>query len=560
MYKYINPTGESDVAEERTVDIYESSDIYKGHEVVTRTTVHQQPGFGEKLRFGSMFECKGERIKFYYWLTLLSGFVEGLFVTGIVFGWASLVFVLKVDGYFAGYCVNATRDEDHAVYIECSGQDEHFSQVILVASIANTIIRFPIGYLFDRCGTTATRLVAISLYTTGTLSVALSSAETSVLLYPALSCLITAGTILYITNAQVGNLFDSYRSTIISIYNGTYDSSAAVFLIIKLLHERGVSLHSCFLFLTACSIVHLLRTFFLMPRGHIPYPLPETYTYGASCLDRRRGRGEEATDKEEEIKELDVKKNQKGERAEAETSAPMKEEVASFQSCVLSWLFLWHLVWVVIILLCQFIFISNVNPMLTRLANNDQSLVSHYTNAFAFTQLCGVLVAPVNGLIMDRHKHRPLAPGESKREADLRSCPLSLFLTSLQCFLLCVCFTCPVLPLQYFTFILQVVNSAFFYGGHQAFVSIAFPMSHFGKMSGMAMSLSAVVLLLQFPTLHLIQHHLHGDPLYVNVGVTLVSLLTFIHPVHVSLYCRKLAKQSEHEVKEQGSTSRGCRH
>ncbi|KAM9362504.1 equilibrative nucleobase transporter 1-like isoform 2-T2 [Symphorus nematophorus] len=508
---------------------------------------------------GSMFQVR--RTKLHYWSTLLSGLVETLFFTGIAFGWASLVFVLKVDGYFAGYCANATREEDSAVYMDCSGQDEHFPRVMSVASIANTITRFPIGYLFDRCGTTATRLIAISLYTTGTLFISLSNTETSVLLYPALSCLITSGTMLHITNAQVGNLFDSYRSTIITIYNGAFDSSAAVFLIIKLLHERGVALHSSFLFLTLCTTLHLLRTFFLMPRGHIPYPLPENFTYGISCRGRLRGRGEEENDK----REVDVKKNQRDKRTEAEASAlhllkkqepqqESKQREASFQSCALSWLFLWHMVWVVTILFCHFFFLSNVNAMITRLANNDQTLVSHYTNALAFTQMCGVLFAPMNGLIMDRHKRKPLAPGETKREADLHSSFLALFLTSLQCFLFCVCFTCPVLPLQYLTFVLQVVNSSFFYGGHYSFVSFAFPMSHFGKISGLAMSLSALALLLQFPILHLIQHQLHGDPFYVNVGVTLLSLLTFIHPVHVSLYCRKLAKQrkTEQEVNEQG--------
>ncbi|XP_010740130.2 solute carrier family 43 member 3 isoform X2 [Larimichthys crocea] len=508
--------------------------------------------------FGSMFAFQGGRNKLRHWLTLLSGLVESLFFTGLAFGWASLVFVLKIDGYFAGHCANTTREEDYAVHIDC--QDEHFPLVMSVASIANTIIRFPIGYVFDSCGTTVTRLIAIFLYTTGTLFISLSNTATSVLLYPAMSCLITSGTILHLTNVQVGNLFDNYRSTVINIYNGAYDSSAAVFLIIKLLHERGVSLHSSFFFLTSCSVIHFLRTFFLMPRGHIPYPLPETFTYGIGCPGQSRGKGEG----ENKMKEVDVKKDQKQKRADNETPASHllqktlqepKQEQATFQSCVMSWLFLWHLVWVVTILFCQVIFLSTVNPMLTRLANNDQTLVSHYTNAFAFTQLCGVLVAPINGLIMDRYKRKPLAPGETKREADLRSSSLALFLTSLQCFLFCVCFTCPVLPLQYLTFVLQVVNSAFFYGGHQAFVSIAFPMSHFGKMSGVAMSLSALVLLLQLPIHHFIQHLLHGDPLYVNVGVTLVSLLAFIHPLHVSFYCRKLAKQrkTEREVNEQQS-------
>ncbi|XP_044044837.1 CD209 antigen-like protein E [Siniperca chuatsi] len=39
-----NTSGESDEAEERTVVIYESSDVYGGRKAVTRPTVHQQPG------------------------------------------------------------------------------------------------------------------------------------------------------------------------------------------------------------------------------------------------------------------------------------------------------------------------------------------------------------------------------------------------------------------------------------------------------------------------------------------------------------------------------------
>ncbi|XP_031140532.1 CD209 antigen-like protein C [Sander lucioperca] len=41
----VNTNGESDGAEERTVDIYESSDIYSGHAAVTQSAVQQQPGW-----------------------------------------------------------------------------------------------------------------------------------------------------------------------------------------------------------------------------------------------------------------------------------------------------------------------------------------------------------------------------------------------------------------------------------------------------------------------------------------------------------------------------------
>lgn len=134
--------------------------------------------------------------------------------------------------------------------------------------------------------------------------------------------------------------------------------------------------------------------------------------------------------------------------------------------------------------------------------------VSQYTNAFAITQLCGVLCAPWNGLILDRHKGKPPAPGksvtgvttvcvcacvcvynratllippwplfppvgETEQEADLRSSSLSLFLTSLQCLLFSVCASVPSLPLQYLTFAVQVLNRSFLYGGTAAFISIA---------------------------------------------------------------------------------------
>ena len=43
-----------------------------------------------------------------YCLTLVTGLVECLCFAGVVFGYASLVFVLKEDEYFQDLCVNVT--------------------------------------------------------------------------------------------------------------------------------------------------------------------------------------------------------------------------------------------------------------------------------------------------------------------------------------------------------------------------------------------------------------------------------------------------------------------
>ncbi|XP_017287925.1 solute carrier family 43 member 3a isoform X2 [Kryptolebias marmoratus] len=482
-----------------------------------------------------------------YWLTLVSGMLECLCFAGVVFGYASLVFVLKDEGYFSELCHSNTTNT------ECSSQDEQFSLVFTIASFLNNFLNLIVGFLFDRFGTLVTRLLGISLYTTGTLLVAFSSAAFSQMLFPALSCIAVGGILLLLTNMQVGNLFAAQRSTIITLYNGAFDSSSAVFLIIKVLHEQGVSLRSSFLAVSLCSTVHVARTFLLMPRTHIPYPLPQSYTYGVNC-------GKDDTynvEQVERMRETSSSQDQDFSGKNQTTRDGGREETGkelSFWSCVRSWFFLWHLLWLSLMQLRHYLFIGTLNSTLNRLADSDPTLVSRYTNAFAVTQMCGVLCAPWNGLILDRHKGKPRADGEMEQEADLRASFLSLLLTSVQCLLFSVCASIPVLPLQYLTFILQVLNRSFLYGGNAAFISIAFPAAHFGKLYGLVMSLSAVVSLLQYPCFALVKGPLHGDPFYVDVTLTLLTLLVFIHPLYIYIHCKRKAQSRKDDSRTDVST------
>uniref|UniRef100_A0AAQ6AL09 Solute carrier family 43 member 3a n=1 Tax=Amphiprion ocellaris TaxID=80972 RepID=A0AAQ6AL09_AMPOC len=490
----------------------------------------------------------GTRVR--YWLTLASGMLECLCFAGVVFGYASLVFVLKEDGYFGELCINhPSINSSTTNNTDCSRQDEQFSLVFTIASFLNNFLNLINGFLFDRFGTMVTRLLAISCYTTGTLLVAFSSAASALLLFPALSCIAVGGLVLLLTNMQVGNLFAAHRFTIITLYNGAFDSSSAVFLIVKVLYEQGISLRSSFLFLSISSVIHVLRTFLLMPRTHIPYLLPQCYTYGVHC-------GKANTYNVEQVEKLgSFLKTHSGtlfrtfcQNYTNDSSQILYKHKEVFWSCVLSWFFLWHLLWLSIMQLRHYLFIGTLNPKLNRLADSDPQLVSQYTNAFAVTQLFGVLCAPWNGLIMDRHKGKPLAAGETEQEADLRSSCLSLFLTSLQCLLFSVCASIPVLPLQYLTFILQVLNRSFLYGGNAAFISIAFPSCHFGKLYGLVMSLSAIISLLQYPCFALVEGALDGNHFYVDIALTLLTLLVFIHPVYIFIHCRKEASRRKNNT------------
>ncbi|NXT34456.1 S43A3 protein, partial [Pelecanoides urinatrix] len=437
--------------------------------------------------------------------TLLSGLLECGAFCGIIFGWASLVFVLKDLGYFKDLCQPTTVPGPNRTLLpDCSQQDEQFSLVFTIGSFMNNFMTFPMGFIFDRFGTTVARLIAISLYAGGTLLVAFSTPELAVMLFPAMSMLSVGGILLILTNMQVGNLFGKHRSIIITLYNGAFDSSSAIFLIIKVLYERGLSLRAMFLFMAACSAWHLLRTLFLMPRTRIPYPLPAAYDYGGRGPWRGPG----------------------GVSGRVPTPDPWgagggDPPGVPFGACVRSGLFAWHVAWLSVMQLRHYLFIGTLNPLLDHLARGDPHLVSTYTNAFAFTQLCGVLCAPWNGLILDRHKRGKTPHPEGNRAlgalADLRASVLSLVVTVTQCVLFSICAAVPVLPVQFATFVLQVLSRSFLYGGNAAFLAIAFPPQHFGKLYGLAMALSALVALLQYPCVTLVRGPLHGDPFYVSV-------------------------------------------
>ncbi|XP_078060733.1 equilibrative nucleobase transporter 1-like [Mustelus asterias] len=408
------------------------------------------------------------------------------------------------------------------------------------------------------------------LYTSANLMIAFSNSGIALMLFPAI-CLLAVGGILFLmTNIQVGNLFGRRRSTVITLYNGAFDSSSAVFLVIKVLYEAGLSLRNMFLFISCMSFLHVARTYLLMPRKHIPYPLPVGYTYGLQCerRDILSPTPEEEPTSQDPLQGENRTEGEKGERSNETQGVAAREEglsthpfngpkdseenrkeIPSFRSCILSKLFLTHLLWLSIMQLRHYLFIGTLNPMLSLLANGDAATISKYTNAFAFTQFFGVFCAPWNGLIMDRHKRKASLlntasdSAASHRLADMRSSVLSLTITTTQCVLFSICASIPILPVQYITFVLQVINRSFLYGGHSAFTAIGFPPCHFGKIYGMLMALSAIVSLFQYACFALVKGPLQDNPLYVNISFIILSILTYVHPLNVFFHCRRETEQ-----------------
>lgn len=216
--------------------------------------------------------------------------------------------------------------------------------------------------------------------------------------------------------------------------------------------------------------------------------------------------------------------------------------------------------------------------------------VSQYTNAFAIAQLCGVLCAPWNGIIMDRHKGKPLDPGNStlllqvapvlsaaararlplqERRSRRPTCaPPASPSSSPPCracssqsaprFLSSRCSTSPLSyksstapssteGMQRSSALCEQPPHACTYTHAQAVyfnlsgeenscvlcLDFSFPACHFGKLYGLAKSISAVVSLLQYPCFTLVTGALHGDPFYVGTIVQNQCIEHVFHQIRV---------------------------
>jgi len=78
-----------------------------------------------------MARCDLPGNRLLYGLTLASGILECLCFSGVVFGYASLVFVLKEDGYFGHLCVSVPVTGDN---LTAAGEQKERKKVQSVLS------------------------------------------------------------------------------------------------------------------------------------------------------------------------------------------------------------------------------------------------------------------------------------------------------------------------------------------------------------------------------------------------------------------------------------------
>ncbi|XP_066293149.1 equilibrative nucleobase transporter 1-like isoform X2 [Branchiostoma lanceolatum] len=532
------------------------------------------------------------------WLTFVTGVLECLLFGGLIFGWASLVIVLKGENFFSCSSVvngqenglsnssanttatpiifsNETRfttlspknssDADSCAAPEnkCPYQDEQLSLVFTIASACLSFMALPNGILYDKFGTRKTRIAASVMYAIAMLMTAFTTVASSEVLFASMCIMAASGGYLLITNMQIGNLFGDKRSTVITLVNGAFDSSSFVFLVVLKIYEGGVSFKAIFLFYSVATSLLLLRSLFLLPNKQFPWPLPQDYNYGICRAKNTRlpGADVELNHNHDagELQQEALMSNgnaQQNEEEEEEVSTP-ELYYPTFMKGLKSGMFYTHIFWFSVIQLRNYFFMGTFNPWMTKLAEDNESscdTVIRYTEAFAITQLFGVLCAPMNGLIMDMYrnyvtkkmvqdKQAGIESAYTKASLDLRSCVVAFSLTTFLGVLFSICVVIPILPIQYLSFVLQVILRSFLYGGNATFFAVGYPSRHFGKMLGADYGAGSIILMLQYPMFLLTVGTFGGDPAPVNIILLVLTALTIIHPVYLYFHCKWLDRQ-----------------
>ncbi|XP_053408084.1 equilibrative nucleobase transporter 1-like isoform X2 [Mercenaria mercenaria] len=504
-------------------------------------------------------------------------FMEVLLFGGVIYGWGSLVFILKEEGFYSDYCTendignnpdylspnqfpyltlsnNSLDEKSYDVIIAddnsstfqritenkainggCSAQE---SQLNLWFSIAVSFMCLSfagIGYLIRHIGTRNTRAIFFFIYLIGTLCLAFTSPEIPWLLLPGLCCIGIAGLTVYSTNLQVSNLHPHLRSTIVAILTGLFDFSSINKQIVRIAYESGIARRTSYIFISVMfAVIIATSTLFFLPKMNISEDyMKEQKRRRSSCMQEKKLVRQDDSSLQpaeklyEELlkvheKELGVMNGSVHLAAAGDSSKP------SLLSVVFSMTYMLHLYWLFVHALRFVTFIGQLNVWLENIFDGNEAKVGEMLAIFSYMTMGAVGSALLCGFVYDYQRKRYVNAGEIKRVYFPVVLPMCLVIfysigTTIICYI-----KHEVAP--YFAFVLFTLFRTSLFTVAVAFIGDAFPIDYFGVLFGFIELSAGIAGLAQYP---LFQWYDGYDGSYMNVNhfLLVLEVSTVIHPI-----------------------------
>ncbi|XP_065055240.1 equilibrative nucleobase transporter 1-like isoform X1 [Rhopilema esculentum] len=469
--------------------------------------------------------------------------LEILLLSGITYGWASVVVVFQYEGFFNYLCpkengtvngmkslqqTNATslgflgRQRGYEEIV-CSQQSKRFNLVFNISVACLCCFKFPIGLFIDKYGPRAGQILGCSIYVIGGLGLAFITKETAFILFPTFILFCIGGGLIAVAKYQVCRyIYTDVRSLVLSILHGTFDSSAVILVFFKLAWESGISLRDISLFYIVLSFILVsLSTFALTP----PYDQLKNENGSSECTI---------------ISERDIDENSNSKKL----SAP-----DSLIKSITSPLFLLELVFMCFCQLRLWFFIGSLEELISVHFPDNEESVNHYSTYFGYAQLCGILVGPLIGYLFDKDTIKckrdnfddksPLLDVPEKRRVErMQAGVLPFFLTNLLCAAFALLSLAPwswgLIP----SFILQVMTRGFLYSAHASYIAMTFRPEYFATLYGLGIFVAGFFGLLEYPLYTITYRFCGSDPFWVNLVLLFLVLFTNIFPFYLLYHCR----------------------
>ncbi|XP_005949726.2 solute carrier family 43 member 1b [Haplochromis burtoni] len=514
------------------------------------------------------------------WWMAITAIVENLLFSAVLLGWASLLIMLKKEGFYSHLCPGNETADTNATFMQgndwksCVEQEEILNLGFTIGSFLLSAATLPLGILMDKYGPRPLRLIGSSCFAASCAIIAAAAYDPEVLsglIFLAVSLNGFGGICLTFTSLTLPNMFGNIRSTILSLMIGSYASSAVTFPGVKVIYDLGVSFRVIMWVWTGMACTVILNCFLNWPTESFPAPEDIRYTKRVKISGVVT---EDSVTGDRNITHMTAMEDTMGSRQTVpEHTDPHSTAQASVPLChsVCSPIFLWSLITMAMTQLRLIFFMGAMNKMMEFLVTHGdpnpseelqkevEKQVGFYSSVFGTMQLLCLLTCPLIGYIMDwrmkdcEEESPNTQTDNCQLNASKRNRKIQKLTNAMRAFiftnLLLVTFGITSLidnlPLQMVSFILHTIVRGFVHSCCGGLYAAVYPANHFGTLTGMQSMISAAFALLQQPLFILMVGPLSGNPYWINLGLLIFSLAGFLLPGYLFYHCRQLTREKK---------------